>query len=96
LTRPRIYEKTCAKLEAETKQMSAIAAGTNDRTWVDATLRKLGCAMPGLIRTIKPSREERTHDHHREEDMKTILPPPGRRQPPAPRWPTGRPTARSK
>ena len=41
-----IYARACAKLEAETKQMSAIAAGTNDRTWVDATLRKLGCAMP--------------------------------------------------
>ena len=41
-----IYARACAKLEAETKQMSAIAAGTNDRSWVDATLRKLGCAMP--------------------------------------------------
>ena len=41
-----IYARACAKLEAETKQMSAIAAGTNDRSWVDATLRKLGCALP--------------------------------------------------
>ena len=41
-----IYLRATAKLEAETKQMSAIAAGTNDRSWVDATLRKLGCALP--------------------------------------------------
>ncbi len=41
-----IYSRAQAKLAAETTQMSAIAAGTNDRTWVDATLRKLGCAMP--------------------------------------------------
>lgn len=44
-----IYTRACAKLAAETKQMSAIAAGSNDRSWVDATLRKLGCAMPDGI-----------------------------------------------
>ena len=41
-----IYARATAKLAAETRQMSAIAAGTNDRSWVDATLRKLGCALP--------------------------------------------------
>ena len=32
-----------AKNNAELKQMDAILAGTNDRTWIDAALRKLGC-----------------------------------------------------
>jgi regulator of RNase E activity RraA len=36
-----------AKLAAETKQMQAIAEGTNDRSWVDATLARLGCVLPG-------------------------------------------------
>lgn len=35
-----------AKLAAETRQMDEIAAGTNDRGWVDAALRRLGCQMP--------------------------------------------------
>lgn len=41
-----ILKKTEAKQEAETRQMQAIEEGKNDRTWVDATLRKLGCAFP--------------------------------------------------
>ncbi|MGG5812345.1 RraA family protein [Falsiroseomonas sp. CW058] len=32
-----------AKHAAETRQMAAIEAGTVDRAWVDATLRRLGC-----------------------------------------------------
>jgi regulator of RNase E activity RraA len=34
------------KQAAEADQMAAIAAGTVDRTWVDAALRRLGCEMP--------------------------------------------------
>ena len=41
-----ILAKTQAKQDAETKQMRAIAEGTNDRTWVDAALKKLGCSFP--------------------------------------------------
>lgn len=41
-----VYEKTAAKQAAETAQMAAIAAGTNDRTWVDAALHRLGCEFP--------------------------------------------------
>ena len=41
-----IYTRAVAKLEAETRQMAAIAQGTNDRSWVDATLKKLGCVIP--------------------------------------------------
>ncbi|MBP1852769.1 RraA family protein [Rhizobium halophytocola] len=41
-----ILAKTQAKQDAETQQMQAIAAGTNDRSWVDAALKKLGCAFP--------------------------------------------------
>jgi len=41
-----ILAKTQAKQEAEAKQMRAIAEGTNDRSWVDAALKKLGCAFP--------------------------------------------------
>lgn len=37
---------TRAKHDAETRQMAAIEAGTNDRSWVDAALKKLGCEMP--------------------------------------------------
>jgi RraA family protein len=33
------------KLAAEDKQMAEIEAGTLDRSWVDETLRKLGCEM---------------------------------------------------
>lgn len=38
-----IYAKTVVKQEAEQKQMAAIQAGTNDRSWVDASLKRLGC-----------------------------------------------------
>ncbi len=41
-----ILPKAQAKLAAETAQMEAIAKGTNDRSWVDATLTRLGCALP--------------------------------------------------
>lgn len=38
-----VHAAAVRKHEAETAQMAAIAASTNDRTWVDATLRRLGC-----------------------------------------------------
>lgn len=41
-----VLKKTLAKQDAETRQMQAIAEGKNDRTWVDAALKKLGCAFP--------------------------------------------------
>lgn len=41
-----VLEKTRAKHVAETRQMEAIAAGTNDRSWVDATLKERGCSFP--------------------------------------------------
>jgi regulator of RNase E activity RraA len=41
-----VYAKTIAKQEAERKQMAAIEAGTNDRSWVDASLKRLGCEFP--------------------------------------------------
>jgi len=41
-----ILKKTQAKQAAENAQMAAIHAGTNDRSWVDATLRRLGCEFP--------------------------------------------------
>lgn len=41
-----ILKAAQAKLDAETRQMEAIAEGTNDRTWVDATLKRLGCVVP--------------------------------------------------
>lgn len=41
-----ILKKAQAKLAAETKQMKAIAEGTNDRSWVDAALKERGCEMP--------------------------------------------------
>ena len=40
-----VLKKTLAKQAAEAKQMEAIAAGTNDRSWVDAALRERGCAF---------------------------------------------------
>jgi RraA family protein len=39
----RVYAATKAKHEAETKQMENILAGNNDRAWVDAALKRLGC-----------------------------------------------------
>lgn len=44
-----ILKKTEAKQAAEAAQMDAIKAGTNDRSWVDATLRRLGCEIPDGI-----------------------------------------------
>ena len=41
-----ILKATQAKSDAEIKQMAAIAAGTNDRSWVDRALKDRGCAMP--------------------------------------------------
>ena len=41
-----VYEKTAAKQDAEVRQMAAIQAGTNDRSWVDAALKRLGCEFP--------------------------------------------------
>jgi regulator of RNase E activity RraA len=38
-----VLAATQAKQEAETKQMQDIERGTNDRTWVDKTLERLGC-----------------------------------------------------
>lgn len=41
-----VYARTVAKQDAEVRQMAAIHAGTNDRTWVDAALKRLGCEFP--------------------------------------------------
>ncbi len=41
-----ILKNAEAKLDAETRQMKAIAEGTNDRSWVDAALKERGCAFP--------------------------------------------------
>jgi RraA family protein len=38
-----IYEAAAAKNEAEIKTIAAVEAGTNDRSWVDASLKRLGC-----------------------------------------------------
>ena len=39
----QVHAATAAKHAAETKQMAAIEAGTNDASWVDASLKRLGC-----------------------------------------------------
>ena len=44
-----VYARTVAKQAAEAKQMAAIEAGTNDRSWVDAALKRLGCEMPDAL-----------------------------------------------
>ena len=41
-----VLAATQAKQDAEAQQMAAIEAGTNDRAWVDAALKRLGCEMP--------------------------------------------------
>lgn len=41
-----ILKATQAKSAAEIKQMAAIEAGTNDRSWVDKALKERGCVMP--------------------------------------------------
>jgi regulator of RNase E activity RraA len=40
-----ILKATQAKHAAETKQLAEIAAGKDDRNWVDATLKRLGCEI---------------------------------------------------
>lgn len=42
-----ILEKTEAKKAAEDRLLAQIADGTNDRSWVDDALRRLGCSQPG-------------------------------------------------
>jgi regulator of RNase E activity RraA len=41
-----ILTATQGKSAAEIKQMAAIEAGTNDRSWVDRALKDRGCALP--------------------------------------------------
>ncbi|AUJ64984.1 methyltransferase [Aestuarium zhoushanense] len=41
-----VLKATQAKSDAEIKQMAAIEAGTNDRSWVDRALKERGCALP--------------------------------------------------
>jgi regulator of RNase E activity RraA len=38
-----IFRAAKAKQESEVRQAVAIEAGTSDRTWVDETLKRLGC-----------------------------------------------------
>ncbi|OWY30234.1 RraA family protein [Herbaspirillum robiniae] len=45
-----VYAAAKAKNDAEAGQMAAIAAGRNDRGWVDAALRKLNCELAGAGR----------------------------------------------
>jgi hypothetical protein len=40
-----VHAATHAKHQAELKQMNATLAGTSDRAWVDAALKRLGCEM---------------------------------------------------
>jgi regulator of RNase E activity RraA len=40
-----VLKATLAKQAAEVKSMAEIKAGTSDRSWIDATLKKLGCAL---------------------------------------------------
>lgn len=42
-----VYAATNAKHAAEIQQMAEIVAGRSDRSWVDAALTKLGCAIEG-------------------------------------------------
>ena len=42
-----VLEATEAKQAAEVKQMAELKAGTSDRSWVDATLKRLGCEIEG-------------------------------------------------
>lgn len=41
-----VLAKTLSKQDSETHQMAAIENGTNDRSWVDESLKRLGCSMP--------------------------------------------------
>ena len=40
-----VLAATQAKQAAETKMMAEIATGTSDRSWIDATLKRLGCEI---------------------------------------------------
>jgi regulator of RNase E activity RraA len=40
-----VLAATRAKQAAEVKSMAEIKAGTSDRRWIDATLKRLGCSM---------------------------------------------------
>jgi regulator of RNase E activity RraA len=40
-----VLKATEAKNAAEEKQMAEIKAGTSDRSWIDATLKRLGCRI---------------------------------------------------
>lgn len=40
-----VYKAANAKQQAEAKQIAAINAGTSDRSWVDASLKRLGCEI---------------------------------------------------
>jgi regulator of RNase E activity RraA len=42
-----VYAAAKAKNDAEVAQMAAIQAGSSDRSWVDAALKRLGCEQPG-------------------------------------------------
>lgn len=44
-----VFAKASAKHKAETAQMAAIAAGTNDRSWVDRELAAKGCTGLGEV-----------------------------------------------
>ncbi len=41
-----VFQAAQAKNAAEEAQMAAIRAGTSDRAWIDATLKRLGCEQP--------------------------------------------------
>lgn len=41
-----VLAKTLSKQDAEVRQMATIENGTNDRSWVDESLKRLGCSMP--------------------------------------------------
>lgn len=41
-----VYDRAAAKHAAEQKQLDQIAQGTNDRTWVLASLKAKGCLLP--------------------------------------------------
>ena len=43
----RVYQAAKAKTDAEQLQMANIEAGTNDRSWVDAALKRLNCEIVG-------------------------------------------------
>lgn len=42
-----MHAAALGKVAYEKKMVEDIRAGTNDTGWVDATLRRLGCALPG-------------------------------------------------